>query len=1022
MATQSSENNRLSALRSSIEVVYIPLFKEFLRETETIKKKHLPSDEASAALIITFNKFFGQGKFTEIHDATVKEVQLLDCVQKSGSLQTIWNNELQKGADEFFTQKNFTESTAPESLYTYLLLSSVVITGYLELANQSTERTTTPASSATSTTQPITPTPEKNSSTQESASDLIAQKARSEQKESLRRKKRAYALERLKQINGNFGKNQLDDRSLKNLERIIELSALSGVDIDTLFYQYGLTDALGPLDATTLSALKSYAGDIRNEFGILNAEEGLSKNVFHSNDPQINSDLHNSLLLMGRAGKDDIIPLAYGANLQTIRSRAENKDDVVATEALNVYEQTIEQLWNPNQGTVKGTLNNLTGKTRREQEVMLAEWGVSSKPDEVHPKNSSEVMSRLDDKALLDLLGMSPEDTRQPSYTPDQVAPSFEPTEQRRKNNQLKIVGDVAKNIASTPLSLPVKIGAATAGAGVGTFVYGFLSQAPGLMVAGGALTGAGIGGSVGFLVGGPLGGLIGTIGGGIIGGGASYIAGKAIFGGAAVSASTSTLAAAGGQAATGIATNITPIASHGITQGAAITSNALTGANAFLQSLSSLPSLFSSAFSTGALVTGPLVTAGAVAASGVIILTASYLLPSSKTTSLPGVCWPTDGQIWVLETYPESNPFGPAGTSHATFEGGDPMDIVPIPSGTHTDIYTPFSGTATAYVGAGGANMVRVETTQGFTVLFAHLDVLLFPPDQPFSITKGTLIGHMGDTGLADGVHLHYEVIGKKLSEIVPPTPPLARLSVVSHTQCSAGTGNSAQKQCFKDAPNVVDKAKKIAFGDPEGSDNKLYPGVWGNFNYSPQYPQHAVFSKPPGVTDFFYDVIVGGARAIIGLEAWQPDDLFWCAWMVTYAYREATPPILAPSSASVEGHHRNWQKDGKIIKNVGEMRPGDLPLGSIIAFDKNWSAANTETDAHIAVLCDKKFDESGENGTLISCESNNGSPSNNYNVINGQIQDLPVGFKATDKYPSLTATWFGLPPQDDPSGKCGP
>jgi len=61
----------------------------------------------------------------------------------------------------------------------------------------------------------------------------------------------------------------------------------------------------------------------------------------------------------------------------------------------------------------------------------------------------------------------------------------------------------------------------------------------------------------------------------------------------------------------------------------------------------------------------------------------------------------------------------------------------------------------------------VEIDHENGFVTLYAHLDRILVKQFQ--RVRRGEIIGTMGSTGLATGVHLHYEVklLGKNLNPI---------------------------------------------------------------------------------------------------------------------------------------------------------------------------------------------------------------------------------------------------------------
>lgn len=181
--------------------------------------------------------------------------------------------------------------------------------------------------------------------------------------------------------------------------------------------------------------------------------------------------------------------------------------------------------------------------------------------------------------------------------------------------------------------------------------------------------------------------------------------------------------------------------------------------------------------------------------------------------------CWPTNGVITGLETYPGGNP-------HATTKNGSAIDI----SAPHGEkVFAPFSGTARAGWGCRTSddpdsesispnygNCLLIDTDYGFTVLLAHLGEPaqiasqsggFIPEGQSGPIEAGQLIGIVGSTGKSTGSHLHYEVFNVPsslttnsyaIAEIVPPQPPLDFFAVVSTSQCGTGA-NVRQNACFR-------------------------------------------------------------------------------------------------------------------------------------------------------------------------------------------------------------------------------
>ncbi len=153
--------------------------------------------------------------------------------------------------------------------------------------------------------------------------------------------------------------------------------------------------------------------------------------------------------------------------------------------------------------------------------------------------------------------------------------------------------------------------------------------------------------------------------------------------------------------------------------------------------------------------------------------------------------CWPTNGTISTLRTYPN-------GSEHLVNrdKNGTAIDIA---GDITTDIVTPFSGRAIAgYEEKGYGNYVRVKTERGFDLVFAHMGSIDLP-DGEQSVIAGQILGKQGKTGNSTGVHLHYELqdIGKQGLEIFDVTPlPESQISVgmqVSILDCIATSQTQA-------------------------------------------------------------------------------------------------------------------------------------------------------------------------------------------------------------------------------------
>lgn len=95
------------------------------------------------------------------------------------------------------------------------------------------------------------------------------------------------------------------------------------------------------------------------------------------------------------------------------------------------------------------------------------------------------------------------------------------------------------------------------------------------------------------------------------------------------------------------------------------------------------------------------------------------------------------------------------------------------------TPILSSHSGTV-IYTGRefkGYGKMVMIEDSNGWATLYAHFNKILVQEGQ--KIAQGEILGEMGQTGRATGVHLHFE-IRKKMGP-VDPLPYLPNGEAVS-------------------------------------------------------------------------------------------------------------------------------------------------------------------------------------------------------------------------------------------------
>lgn len=101
---------------------------------------------------------------------------------------------------------------------------------------------------------------------------------------------------------------------------------------------------------------------------------------------------------------------------------------------------------------------------------------------------------------------------------------------------------------------------------------------------------------------------------------------------------------------------------------------------------------------------------------------------------------WPTDNQYTITNSYQAYHPA---------------VDIVTV---TDLRIYSAYSGEViTNSYKYDNGNYLVIKQDNGYYVLYAHLSQKLVYTGQ--RVEKGQVIGIMGSTGTATGVHLHFSV-----------------------------------------------------------------------------------------------------------------------------------------------------------------------------------------------------------------------------------------------------------------------
>lgn len=109
-----------------------------------------------------------------------------------------------------------------------------------------------------------------------------------------------------------------------------------------------------------------------------------------------------------------------------------------------------------------------------------------------------------------------------------------------------------------------------------------------------------------------------------------------------------------------------------------------------------------------------------------------------------------------VRSTYTITQEWDQIGWGTNVIHGG--IDIASVPAGTSPPVYVARSGTVetVTYDGTGG-NYVVIKHDDGYWTYYGHLDSVDLVVGE--KVTTSSHVGIMGSTGLAKGIHLHFEV-----------------------------------------------------------------------------------------------------------------------------------------------------------------------------------------------------------------------------------------------------------------------
>lgn len=109
-----------------------------------------------------------------------------------------------------------------------------------------------------------------------------------------------------------------------------------------------------------------------------------------------------------------------------------------------------------------------------------------------------------------------------------------------------------------------------------------------------------------------------------------------------------------------------------------------------------------------------------------------------------------------VRSAYSITQEWDQIGWGTGQIHGG--IDVASSPAGSTPNVYTARSGTVTTVTfDATGGNYVIVQHSDGYWTYYGHLNSVNVAVGD--TVTTDTILGVMGQTGLATGVHLHFEV-----------------------------------------------------------------------------------------------------------------------------------------------------------------------------------------------------------------------------------------------------------------------
>lgn len=113
-------------------------------------------------------------------------------------------------------------------------------------------------------------------------------------------------------------------------------------------------------------------------------------------------------------------------------------------------------------------------------------------------------------------------------------------------------------------------------------------------------------------------------------------------------------------------------------------------------------------------------------------------------------LAWPIDDPYWLLTEYGEYESWGETLFSHG----------IDLSKAEGANIYAAYDGKIVTKKSEGAyGNYIMIDHSNGYYTLYAHLKDFAPDIEEGTTVTKGQVIGYMGNTGYATGIYLHFEL-----------------------------------------------------------------------------------------------------------------------------------------------------------------------------------------------------------------------------------------------------------------------